>query len=187
MGYRLWNLEYAYSHYLERNHHIYIYMCMLYICISAGPCLPGATRLRSKAFQHSILSSFQYSISRWGICYLMSCRSAIWYCYWFTVPPGPTIYLPPGVVSQLGVVLVRPWNSLKFKAISNTLKIIKLVPQDVQKCPKWGPNRTWNHQIHEKIKKCKSNENTIIYCTFDRLGHHKSADVPFKNRWKSYL
>ena len=33
----------------------------------------------------------------------------------------------------------------------------------------------------------KSNENITIYYTFDRLGHQKSADFPFNNRWKSRL
>ena len=31
-------------------------------------------------------------------------------------------------------------KSMKFQGISNTPKITKLVSQDLQKCPKWGPN-----------------------------------------------
>ena len=31
-----------------------------------------------------------------------------------------TFYHQPGVFSQLGVVLVRPWKSMKFQCISNT-------------------------------------------------------------------
>ena len=33
------------------------------------------------------------------------------------------------------------WKSMKFQWISNTLKIIKIASQDLQKSPKWGPIR----------------------------------------------
>ena len=59
------------------------------------------------------------------------------------------------------------------------MSLYKLMKTGVQNEVQTG---TWNHQVHEKVKKMKYNENTFIYNTFDRLGHHKSADVPFKNR-----
>ena len=39
----------------------------------------------------------------------------------------------------------------------------------------------------KKSKKVKSNENATIYNTFDRLGHHKSAEFPFKNHENPWL
>ena len=33
----------------------------------------------------------------------------------------------------------------------------------------------------------KSNENKVIYYTFDKLGHQKSAEIPFKNHEKACL
>ena len=68
------------------------------------------------------------------------------------------------------------------------LIITQMVSQDVQKCPKWGPNRYLKSSNSLKSKqKMKSNDNITIYYTLDRLGHHKSADLPFKHRRKSRL
>ena len=105
---------------------------------SAGPCLTGATRLRSKAFQHSILSSFQYSISRWGICYLMSCRSAIWWLLMvYCTPWMNNLPSTRSIVSTWG----GPENQWNFTQSPIHPKIIKMVSQDLQKCPKWAPKR----------------------------------------------
>ena len=80
-----------------------------------------------------------------------------------------------------------PWKSMQFQAISNTLKIIKLVSQDPPKYPKWGPNRYLKSSNSWKSQKMKYNENITIYYTFDRLGHQKSADFPFKNHEETCL
>ena len=56
-----------------------------------------------------------------------------------TVPPGAPIYHPPGVSSQLGVVLVRPWNSVEFQCLYSDLTNHQI--GDPPKWPEWGPNR----------------------------------------------
>ena len=60
------------------------------------------------------------------------------------------------------------------------LKTLKSVQNEV-------PRGIWSHQNKENVEKVKSNENTTIYYTFDRLGHQKSADFPLKNHQKSCL
>ena len=72
-------------------------------------------------------------------------------------------------------------ETLKFIKISGNLQYPKnhqindARPSKVSKMKsKQGPEI--------KVKKVKSNENNAIHYTFDRLGHHKSADFPLKNR-----
>ena len=107
----------------------------------------------------------------------MSCRSAIWCCYWYTVPPGLTIYLPPGLVPQLGEV--QKINEISMhvqytqKSSKWCLKTSKSVQNEV-------PRGTWSHQNHEKVEKVKSHENISIYYTFERSDHQKSQDFPIK-------
>ena len=110
---------------------------------SAGPCLPGAIRLRGIVLQSQVISNKYHVSDRspfWfhsrfqstflqqllldylQISFLVIYRSTgqqsgIGNCC--TVPPGQGIYHPPGVFSQLWVVLVRPWNSLKFQCLYN--------------------------------------------------------------------
>ena len=38
---------------------------------------------------------------------------------------------------------------------------------------------------NENAEKVKSNENTCIYNTFERLGHQNSREFPFKNHQKT--
>ena len=105
-------------------------------------------------------------------------------CWWYTVPPGWTIYLPPGPCSQL-------WVALKINQISMHV-------QYTQKSSKWClktsksvqnevPRGTWSHQNNENVEKVKSNENTSICNTFERLGHQNSREFPFKNHQKTWL
>ena len=101
-----------------------------------------------------------------------------------TVRPGVTIYPQPGPCSQFWVVLEINKISMHIQYTKKSLKWCPKTSKSVQNEVQTG---TWNHQIHEKVKKVKSNENITIYYTFDRLGHQKSADFPFKNRWKSRL
>ena len=137
---------------------------------SVGPCLPGATRLRGIAYQSLIFHPNGFSIFNQQLIDVhqfplinqqLANQLAInllfaglqvsklvivtVYC-----TPGASYYLPPGVFSQLGVVPVRQGNSLKFWAISQTLKIIKLIFQDPKSVPNEVQTRIWNHQIHEK-------------------------------------
>ena len=101
-----------------------------------------------------------------------------------TVRPGPSLYHPPGPCSQFWVVLEINQISVNFHY--------------TWKSPKWSPKTskclknevqtgTWNHQIHEKVKNMKSNENHSIYSVFERLGHHESANFPIKNHQKTCL
>ena len=114
----------------------------------------------------------------------MSCRSAIWCCYWYTVPPGLTIYLPSGVCPQLGEV--QKINEISMhvqyaqKSSKWCLKTSKSVQNEV-------PRGTWSHQNNENVEKVKSNENTCIYNTFERLGHQNSREFPFKNHQTTWL
>ena len=70
--------------------------------------------------------------------------------------------------------------------------------QYTNKSPKWGPKTsksvqnegprgTWSHQNNENVEKVKSNENTCICNTFERLGHQNSREFPFKNHQKTWL
>ncbi|MEC8568404.1 MAG: hypothetical protein VXY56_09010, partial [Pseudomonadota bacterium] len=128
------------------------------IVLPAGPCLPGATRLRRVANQSLVYQSLQLSIDKSAVdpsagdqsavCRAAGQHSGIGNCS--TVPPGQTIYHQPGLVSQPGVVQ-------KINEISINL-------QYTQKSPNWSPKTSRsvqnevqigakNHQIHEKIKK----------------------------------
>ena len=85
-------------------------MCMY---ISAGPCLPGATRLRGVVNQSPAYQSLQDPIDKSAVdqsagdqsavCWSTGQQSGLSNCS--TVPPGQTIYHPPGPLSQIWVVL----------------------------------------------------------------------------------
>ena len=60
------------------------------------------------------------------------------------------------------------------------LKTLKSVQNEV-------PRGTWSHQNNENVEKVKSNENTGIYNTFERLGHENSRDFLVKNHQKAWL
>ena len=44
-----------------------------------------------------------------------------------------------------------------------------MVSRDLQRSPNELQRGAWNHQIHEKHEKVKSNENIDIYTIFERL------------------
>ena len=70
-----------------------------------------------------------------AVCRSAGQQSGIGNCS--TVPPGPTIYLPPGPLSQLGVVQ-------KINEISINL-------QDTQKSPNWSPKTSRSVQNEVQI------------------------------------
>ena len=92
---------------------------------SAGPCLPGATRLRGKSYQslisypnvfsifnQQLINLYQFSkINQQLINQLLinllfaSLQVSKLVLILFTVPPGLPLYLQPCVFPQLGVVL----------------------------------------------------------------------------------
>ena len=147
----------SYSFYTQN---LIVWSSCMHIC---RPLLAGAIRLRSIVLQSEVrghkYSSGQRSQVFLSNLYLTGLQSPIWClqvyrsvncrsviyrsanCRSVTVPPGPAIYHPPGVFPQLGVVLVRPWNPLKFQCLYSNPKIIKLVPHDLPKWPKWVRNR----------------------------------------------
>ena len=98
--------------------------------------------------------------------------------------PGQTIYHPPGGSPQFWVVLEI--NKISMH-IQYTKKSLKWSPKTFKSVQNEVQTGTWNHQIHEKVKKVKSNENHNIYNVFERLGHHESANFPIKNHQKSCL
>ena len=126
--------------------------------ISAGPCLPGATRLRRTVNQSLIFcpncffnipspvyQSLQVSIDKSAVdpsagdqsavCRSAGQQSGIGNCS--TVPPGASIYHPPTGDSQLGVVL-------KISEISRYL-------QYTQKSPNWSPKTSRSVQNEVRI------------------------------------
>ena len=71
--------------------------------------------------------------------------------------------------------------------IQYTKKSQKWCPKTTQGHQNEVPRGTWSHQNNENVEKVKSNENTCIYCTFERLGHQNSREFPFKNHQKTWL
>ena len=111
-------------------------------------------------------------------------------------------------VSQTGLVGSRaPWtpnlpSSRRVLAAwgvsGETLKRneISMQIQYTRKSQKWSPKTSQSHQNevprgtqsrqnNENVEKVKSNENTYIYYTFERLGHQNSRELPFKNHQKT--
>ena len=107
----------------------------------------------------------------------MSCRSAIWCCYWYTVPLGSSIYPQPGPLSQLGVALKI--NEISMH-IQYTRKSQKWSPKTSQSDQNEVPRGTQSGQNNEISEKVKSNENINIYYTFERSDHQTSQDFPIK-------
>ena len=66
-------------------------------------------------------------------------------------------------------------------------KIFKMSPGDPQSLQNGLQNGAWNHQIMEIVEKLKSNENHNIYYVFERLGHWKTDDFPFKIHQGTWL
>ena len=116
--------------------------------------------------------------------YIVSCISKL---YTVVCPGNSPFYPPLTLVPQLGVSLIRPWNSLKFQALFNTSQIMKMVVQDAPQPPNVVQSDAWNHQIIEKVEKVKSYENHSIYYVFERLGHQKTDDFPFKSHQRTCL
>ena len=98
--------------------------------------------------------------------------------------PGQTIYHPPGGSPQFWVVLEINKISMHIQYTKKSLKWCPKTSKSVQNEVQTG---TWNHQIHEKVKHMKSNENQSIYNVFERLGRHESANFPIENHHKSCL
>ena len=71
--------------------------------------------------------------------------------------------------------------------IQYTKKSQKWCPKTSQGHQNEVPRGTWSHQNNENVEKVKSNENTRIYHTFERLGHQNSREFPFKNHQKTWL
>ena len=112
------------------------------------PLLARGHQTAKAVCYHFSFQSFQYSITNWliamvcrsAICYswyLQVCRSAIWCCYWYAVPPWinnlPSKML---MLSSWG----GPENQSNFKLCPIHLKITKMASQDPQKCPKRNQN-----------------------------------------------
>ena len=115
-----------------------------------------------------------------AVCRSAGQQSGIGNCS--TVPPGASIYLPPGSLSQLGVVLKINEISMHIQHTRKSQKWSHKTSQSVQN---EVPRGTRSHQNNEESEKVKSNENTCIYHTFEGLGHENSAEFPFKNQQKT--
>ena len=92
------------------------------------------------------------------------------------------IYLPPAVVSQLGVVQKISEISMH---IQYTRKSQKWSPKTSQSHQNEVPRGTQSRQNNENSEKVKSNENINIYSTCEGLGHQNSQEIPFKNQQKT--
>ena len=103
-----------------------------------APACQGPPGCEARDFNHLTFNSFQYSISKWGICYLMSCRSAIWWLLMVYCTPESTIYLRLSVLSQPGVALKINEISMHIQYTNISWKLsLKLS----KKCPKRDPKR----------------------------------------------
>ena len=140
---------------------------------SAGPCLPGAIRLRRVASSHRIgITGQRFSYindiikSQVRQTGLVGSRA----------PWNPDLPSSTRIPSNLGV----SGETLKLMEISITFQNIPKSPKLLPETPKSHQNGvktgTWTHQKTEKLEKVKCCENTIIYYTLERLGHRKSAD-----------
>ena len=102
--------------------------------------------------------------------------------------PGLTLYPPGQGVSQIGVSLVRPLNSKKFEAISNTQKNHQIGLPRPSKVSKMRSKQVSEViQISKKNRNVKPNENHCFSNVFERLGYQKSAVFPIKNHQESCL
>ena len=135
----------------------HMYVVYIYIYISAGPCLPGATRLRGVWLHTPFTFTFTcYIYILWScmtlfhavccILYAVSTQLSVVVC-----PGNQTVTLPWLGCLDSGCLWWDPgihWNS---KQSPIPPKIIKMDPWDLQKtakwCPEWSlkPSKSWKH------------------------------------------
>ena len=134
-------------------------------CISAGPCLPGAIRLRRVVLQITFIPDFYQRF--FNNCYLMTYRSAD-LCFeglqvsnlglvtvvLYPLDKGFTTHLARSL--SFGWFWWDPEIHEKFNACAVTQQNTKLVPQDPPKWPKWGSNRCL-----KSFKSAKSEKSVI--------------------------
>ena len=111
----------------------------LYVCISAGPCLPGATRLRRVMCQ-SLFSSPGFPLF---ICYQVCSQaygclqiSKLGLSYLLIVARGQTFNLPLTVLPRSGWSPGGSPNPSKFQAVPGTLPNHQKAPPGTRKPPK---------------------------------------------------
>ena len=109
----------------------------IYIYISAGPCLSGATRLPGVLFQSLFPSPFKSTVQFSSISSPAVCNVL------FTGAQNGTTYLPLTVSSQPRPLQGTPSKIIKFQACSQdptkSKKVIPRSPQVTKMTPKTTP------------------------------------------------
>ena len=115
----------------------------IYICISAGPCLPGATRLRRMVnhllisypncfsiFHHQFINPCKFSLTNQQLIHqlvinLLFAGLQVQVSHLViggSSAPGPSLYHPPGPCSQFWVVLEINQISMHIQYTRKSLK-----------------------------------------------------------------
>ena len=167
---------------------------------SAGPCFSRGHQAGKKVVlsHKSEVSSSKRSQVFLSNLYLTGLQSPVWCLQVYRsaklVTGGliDSCYCTPWCINLPPTRLVLstwggPENQWNFNEFPIPKKSLKLLPKTSKSHQNDVQTGTWNHQIHEKVKKVKSNENMTIYYTFEGLGHQNSPEFPFKNQQKTWL